>query len=133
MKLQILDYPPLDLVTDPADKYLACDTVIPPERARMYNAMYCDQEADLKNPLCSPVFASEKELTGLPEALILTAGLDSLHPEAEKYAAMLLSAGVPVTARCFKNSHHGFTNQAKDEYEGAHAMILRALKNAFRD
>lgn len=54
---QILDYPPLDLHTDPAEKKTFANPVIPHEKARIYNAMYIKEE-DRSNPLASPVFAS---------------------------------------------------------------------------
>ena len=40
--LQVLDYPPVDLCTDPADKPDAFHTAVLPERAREINLLYLD-------------------------------------------------------------------------------------------
>jgi acetyl esterase len=127
--LQILDYPPLDLYTDPILKK-SSEQAIPVDRARAYNDLYID-ESDRNNPLASPVYASVDMLKGLPPALVLTAELDSLCEEAEKYAAMMIEAGVPVTTRRFLGSEHGFLTMCKAGYAEAEKMIIDALKNAF--
>lgn len=127
---QILDYPPLDLYTDPAAKKAFIDTTISHEKARIYNALYINKE-DRNNPLASPVFASTEQLKGLPPTLIITAELDTLCDEAEKYAAMLIKAGVEVTTKRFLGSTHSFTVNLKEGYEDAVKMIVKALNNAF--
>ncbi|WP_171075040.1 alpha/beta hydrolase [Nonomuraea basaltis] len=48
------------------------------------------------NPYLSPAMA--EDLTGLPRALVITAEMDSLRPQAEHYAGQLVQAGVPVKA-----------------------------------
>ena len=45
---------------------------------------------------------------GLPPAVIVTAGLDTLHSEGCSYANRLRSAGVPVVHRDFPGLFHGF-------------------------
>ncbi len=127
---QVLDYPPLDLFTDPAAKNDFVDTAISHEKARIYNALYIKEE-DKNNPLASPVFASTQQLKGLPPTLIITAELDTLCDEAEKYASMLIEAGVEVTAKRFLGSTHSFTINLKEGYKDAVKMIVKALNNAF--
>lgn len=126
---QILDYPSLDLLTDPANKNFE-DTVIPLEKARLYNDMYVSEE-DKGNPLASPILASPEQLRGLPPALILTAELDRLRDEAEQYALHLIQAGVGVSVKRFIGARHGFTIKLLDDYETSTEMIVRTLKNTF--
>ena len=128
---QILDYPPLDLDTDPADKP-SFEEAIPVDMARMFNAMYFDNATDARNPLASPVLASSSELTGLPSALIITAGRDSLAAEAARYAEMLRESGVPVTYRDYPGEAHGFTHNGTPAHaEEAWQLMAEQLKQTF--
>lgn len=56
------------------------------------------------HPYASPL-ASVRQ-AGLPPALIVTAGRDVLHNEAERYAAVLIGAGVPTQVVRFAESQH---------------------------
>lgn len=153
--LQILDYPCLDLYRPPQFKRNAYKNLqdIPPDIAKLYNSAYVDDGCTLDptaypravqlfirayvddecrlDPTVSPLFAPDDMLTNLPEALIITCGNDIFGEEAEKYAYRLLEAGVPVTARRFLDSSHGFVVRRKDQYAEAEKMILDALGRVF--
>lgn len=104
---QILDYPPLDIFTSPYDKFYS-EGAIKPQIASIFDNAY-RHENDAKNALCSPVFATNEELMGLPSALIITCEIDSLREEAEEYTKKLMQAGVEVTGKRFYGVAHGFT------------------------
>jgi len=125
--MQILDYPPLDLLTDPEEKPDSDKTLIPPERARSFNLLYVENEENAGNVLASPVLAAPEMLEGLPEALIYTAGADNLRFEAERYALKLIEAGVPVKVQRFLHSGHGFVIACAGQYEEAIAGIEEAI------
>ncbi|WP_144495429.1 alpha/beta hydrolase [Bacillus pumilus] len=127
---QVLDYPPLDLATDPAQKP-AFEEAIPVELARLFNSFYL-QGQDPRNPLVSPVFADRSSLAQLPPALVVTAERDSLAQEAEQYAEKLKEAGVDVTYRQFKGVPHAFTHAGDLEIaEEAWHLMSDQLKKPF--
>lgn len=131
IRMQILDYPPMDVYTDPAKKRVPGDVIISAERARAYNALYVEPER-ANEPYASPVFATKEMLVGLPETLVITAGKDMLRFEAKQYVEMLREAGVEVTTQEFAQSNHGFTVNCLDEYEGAQQLYIEMLKKAFQ-
>ncbi len=65
-------------------------------------------DVDASDPLVSPLLADD--LSGLPPALVLTAGFDPLRDEGRQYADALRAAGVPVDHREFGSLVHGFAN-----------------------
>ncbi|MEA5083646.1 MAG: alpha/beta hydrolase [Lachnospiraceae bacterium] len=129
IRLQILDYPALDLFTPPEFKRNAYATErLFPEKCRLYNDLYID-EANRLNPLASPSFAPEEMLKGMPEAIVITCGDDILGEEGEKYAYKLVQSGVTVTSKRFLNSSHGFVVQRKGDYVEAEKIIFSKIKN----
>jgi len=60
------------------------------------------------DPRVSPLLADT--LSGLPPALIATAGFDPLRDEGDRYAAALREAGTPVDLRSMRSLTHGFAN-----------------------
>lgn len=129
IKFQVLNYPPLDLATDPElkPKY---KTSIPPRLSKIFNECYLHSMEEAKNPLVSPIFADDLE--HLPAALITTAEYDSLADEAEVYADRLKKAGVEVFYQKFKGVSHGFTHSGdRESAENAWELIIEHLRRAF--
>lgn len=112
-KGQILDYPPLDLNTPAIEKPLP-EGCIPPDLAELFNACYVGKD-HASNPEISPVFSEANSLTGLPPALIIVCGRDSLCNEGIRYAGMLENASVSVKLTRFPDELHGFTYDATPE------------------
>jgi acetyl esterase len=92
---------------------------------------YLNNEGEKKNPLASPLFASN--LQGLPPALIITAEYDPLRDEGETYGEKLKEAGVPVTIHRYNGVIHGFVSLAPFLDQGKLAIdeCARALRAAF--
>jgi acetyl esterase len=63
---------------------------------------------DPADPRVSPLLADS--LSGLPPALIATAGFDPLRDEGDSYAAALRAAGTPVDSRSMGSLTHGFAS-----------------------
>lgn len=67
---------------------------------------YCREPADAENPDVSPLLA--RDLSHVPSALIVTAGLDPLRDEGAAYARHLKIAGVKVEYICVPRTIHAF-------------------------
>lgn len=123
LRCQILDYPPMDVQTNPYQKFFT-DGAIPPHIADVYNDCYIDH-AHAGDSDCSPTYCSDEELMGQCPAVVLTCEIDSLRDEGEEYALRLMKAGVEVTAKRFLGVSHGFTMHRDDPraLEGQQMMI----------
>ncbi len=127
--LLILDYPPLDFLTDPEDqRYVhAPDMRIPVDRARKYNEWYIDPER-VYEVTASPVVSSKADLSGFPPTVMIFAERDSLTEAGIHFAAKLMDAGVTVFAKRVKGTAHGFTVRRAEGFEIAEKMIFDSLE-----
>jgi acetyl esterase/lipase len=78
-----------------------------PEGVRWCLSHYLGDESERDDCRVSPLL--EPDLSGLPPALVATAGFDPLCDEGAAYAQKLEDAGVPVHYRCYESLCHGFT------------------------
>jgi acetyl esterase len=122
---QILDYPPLDLATSALDKPRP-KGAISPKLALTFDACYVAPD-QAKDPYVSPVYASHEELDGLPPALFILAGRDSLHDEGLKYCRMLQTAGVVTECHEYPNAPHGFTYKLSTDAIDARSKMAAFL------
>jgi acetyl esterase len=93
---------------------------------------YLNDAGDLDNPYVVPMKA--KSLSGLPPALIISAGYDFLRDEDEAYGRKLAEDGVRVTMTRYPGMIHGFFGMAGilDDADVALAEAADALGRAFR-
>ena len=80
------------------------------------------------DPRVSPRFADD--LSGLPLALVVTAGFDPLRDQGDDYAAALRAAGVPVDHRRLSSMTHMFVNYAA--LGGGCARAMAEVNSALR-
>jgi len=88
--------------------------------------------SDAGDPRASPLVA--EDVSGLPPAIVITAGFDPLRDEGRAYAERLQAAGVPVEYRCFEETIHAFTSFAPIIPAGEEglAFVAERLRNALR-
>ncbi|TQL44945.1 acetyl esterase [Homoserinimonas aerilata] len=107
---QVLFYPSLDLDFDteryPSLTENAVGYGLETAGLTPFNAFYIESGADPADPRVSPI--KRADLTGLPQALIITAEFDPLRDEGELYAERLREAGVDVTLTRYAGANHGF-------------------------
>ena len=73
---------------------------------RWYWRQYLGDGADGADPYASPLRAPD--LSGLPPALVITAGYDPLRDEGEAFGRRLREAGVDATVSRYETMFHGF-------------------------
>jgi acetyl esterase len=103
---QVLVYPMLDASCSLASHQLYATGYGPgsEDMRRGYKA-YVPQDADLKDPLVSPIWS--EDFFNLPRALITTVEYDSLRDEGELYAEKLRDAGTEVKLKRYEGAIHG--------------------------
>ena len=130
-KFQILCYPPTDLLEDPymKPKTKKVPKAISQRDVQIATFSYLSDFQHSREPFCSPVYATNEQLTGLPPALLIVAGIDPLYPEGLRYSKKLEKAGVPLELHDFKESVHGFTHYGKPDAEEAQIVIIDFIRN----
>jgi len=69
---------------------------------------YLPKGQDVNSYKIAPLKANEKQLSGLPPALVITAECDVLRDQGEAYAKKMKAAGVMVKATRYKGTIHDF-------------------------
>lgn len=122
---QVLYYPSLDLDFD-VERYAslksnAVGNGLETAMLKPFNAFYTDSGADPADPRVSPI--KRNDFSGLPAALVVTAGCDPLRDEGELYGQKLQQAGVPATIRRYDTAGHGFVQHFSwlPEFQGVFA------------
>ncbi|KAA0140972.1 alpha/beta hydrolase [Gimesia chilikensis] len=92
---------------------------------------YLPDESSGREIYASPLRC--KELKGLPEALVITAGYDPLYTEVVQYVEQMQTSGVDVTHINFEDMIHGFFRRS-DVFDRAYEAVQlagRHLKKVF--
>jgi acetyl esterase len=107
--LQLLIYPATDYLNRTRSKALFGDGFLLTNRdIAWFRHTYLEgTDVGLSDPRVSPLLA--RDLSGLPPALVLTAGFDPLRDEGNQYVEAMQAAGVIVDHREFGSLVHGFT------------------------
>ncbi len=103
---QILAYPVLDdACSSPSYTEFAEGFIVGTEDMRWYWRQYLDG-ADNPGAYAMPLRA--RDLSNLPQALIITAENDPVRDDGERYAGRLKVAGIPTALRRYPGTLHGF-------------------------
>jgi len=105
---QGLVYPWVITDAQPSGSMNSCGETFPLSRDVMLYFMeqVLPGREGIDSPLVNPLLA--EDLSGLPPAVVATAGFDPLRDQGDQYAKKLAVAGVPVTHHCFGSLCHGF-------------------------
>jgi acetyl esterase len=107
--LQLLNYPVIDFDAQTRSRTLfASGFLLTQHNMDYFRHQYLDGSGvDAQDPRVSPLQA---DLSGLPPAVVVTAGFDPLRDEGNQYAAALAAAGVEVDLRQQRSMIHAFIN-----------------------
>ncbi|HUQ60002.1 alpha/beta hydrolase [Lentzea sp.] len=138
LKAQVLFYPVTDASFD-TDSYLqfAEGYFLRRDGMQWFWDQYTTNPVERAEITASPLRATTEQLSGLPQALVITAEADVLRDEGEAYADKLREAGVPVTAVRYAGAIHDFvmlnalrgTHAAEAAINQATAFLRKALAN----
>jgi acetyl esterase/lipase len=109
-------------VLDPAMTYPDLDDYgLHRDEMRFFWDAFAPAGVDRSDPDVDPFRA---DLAGLPPAIVITAELDVLRDEGERYAAALTAAGVPVVAVRYQGVNHNFVRKLA-LFDAAHVAVAQ--------
>jgi acetyl esterase len=99
----------------------------------VFREHYLGADAQREDYRLSPLHAPD--LSGLPPAVVVVAGLDPLHDSGVRYAQALADAGNRVTVEDFREMPHGFLSfpYFSKGARPAMAAIVASMRAALRD
>lgn len=108
---QMLLYPVTDFESErPSHRENADGYFLTLDDMYWFRDQYVPVEADRRDPRVAPAVADD--LSGLPPAVVATAGYDPLRDDGDAYAEALAAAGVPVRHQQNPTLIHGFLAMA---------------------
>jgi acetyl esterase len=122
---QLLVYPPTDATCrEPSHRFFSDGFLLSEKTIQWFLDLYVSDRSVETDPRLSPLFCAD--LSGLPPALVVTAGFDPLRDEGRAYADRMRAAGVAVEYVCAQGSLHGFLSTAGVLSESSRVLSLAA-------
>ena len=134
--LQILHYPPLDIVIPPSDKPspLGSKAVLRPWLCEVFDTAYTPERAQRRHRFVSPAWGNNADgIAGIAPALVITAEFDRLRDEAKRYAQKLEAVGSLAEYVEVRGVDHGYdimtdeTETTRRMYEVIVGHVRRAI------
>lgn len=125
LRFQLLIYPVSDM-RQIADSHQRNGEgyLLTAEALRWFRDHYMGAGGNWNDWRASPLLAAN--LSGLPSALVITAGYDPLRDEGRQYADALSAAGTRAQYVCFERQIHGFVNMMRVIPEANTAIRMAA-------
>ncbi|MFF3846047.1 alpha/beta hydrolase fold domain-containing protein [Streptomyces sp. NPDC002328] len=130
--LQVLHYPPLDLVTRAEDKRAAiARPMLRPWMAAVFDSAYVPDPALRADRLVSPAHPSDTaDLRGIAPALVITAAHDLLRAEGAQYAARLGEAGALTEHVDVADADHAYDGEDEKKAREVYTLIAHHIRKA---
>ncbi|MUL63532.1 carboxylesterase [Mycobacterium sp. CBMA 234] len=138
LKLQMLHYAPLDLVTASRDKHspLGAKAIMRPWMSEVFDTAYIPDPAQRRDRLASPAWGNNANgIDGIAPALIVTAEYDRLRDEAWRYAQQLDAVGALAEYHEVPGVDHGYNimSNSTDVTRGVYDVIAGHVSRAVSD
>ncbi|MEY4753445.1 MAG: hypothetical protein RJA44_1120 [Pseudomonadota bacterium] len=133
LALQLLIYPATDMrAVAPSHTSNGEGYLLTRESVHYYRGHYLPERRLDLDWRASPLLC--RDLSGLPPALVITAGFDPLRDEGLQYADRLSAAGNICQYICFERQIHGFITMGRviDEANTAVGLCALTLRRALR-
>ena len=125
-KLQVLLYPSVDpTMSFPSVEKFAKDLFLTKGGMRWFRSHYLETPEQANDPELQFL---QHDLSGLPEAFLITAGFDPLRDEAQAYCERLREHGVAVEHLCYTDQIHAFISFAGGIAAGEDALLRIGAK-----
>lgn len=133
--LQVLHYPPLDLVTPTRAKASSVGrrAILKPWMGEVFDTAYIPDRAQRRDRLASPAWGDNAEgIAGIAPAVVVTAEHDRLRAEGRAYADKLEAAGALVEYYEVPGVDHGYNimSDATDVTRGVYARLAAHVARA---
>lgn len=133
--LQMLHYPPLDLVTPAPDKSSTAGSraVMKPWMSEVFDTAYIPDPAQRRDRLASPAWGDNADrIAGIAPALVVAAEHDRLRDEARRYAEKLDAAAALAEYYEVAGVDHGYNiiSEAADVTRRSYAHIAEHVARA---
>lgn len=131
--LQVLHYPPLDMVT-PREKSTLDRPTLRPWMTTVFSSSYVPRGQARDDRLLSPAAASDTaDLTGIAPAVVITAEHDTLRPEGDRYAQRLRGVGALAGHVVVEGADHGYDVRDSRRARETCATIATHLTDLHRE
>ena len=130
--LQILHYPPLDLVTNARDKRsVIAKPLLRPWMADIFDTSYVPDPALRGNPLVSPAHPSDTaDLTGIAPAFVITPEHDLLRAEGTRYAERLRGVRALYDHIDVSDADHGYDQNDAEKAREVYGLMAQHMRQA---
>lgn len=133
--LQVLHYPPLDLVTPTRAKASSVGrrAILKPWMGEVFDTAYIPDRAQRRDRLASPAWGDNAEgIAGIAPAVVVTAEHDRLRAEGRAYADKLEAVGALVEYYEVPGVDHGYNimSDATDVTRGVYARLAAHVARA---
>lgn len=130
--LQILHYPPLDLVTNARDKRsVIAKPLLRPWMADIFDTSYVPDPALRSDPLVSPAHPSDTaDLTGIAPAFVITPEHDLLRAEGTRYAERLRGVNALYDHLDVSDADHGYDQNDAEKAREVYGLMAQHMRQA---